>query len=106
MSNVNYTLNRRGVRLISADEAWVKGKNGRLRFNPKFNFVGKINVSMPNMIVSASDSRKPSYRGDVNELPRIAKKQIVDHFYDDKGKRNRKTVAYFGIPKEDKNKVR
>ena len=106
MSNVNYTLNRRGVRLISADQAWVKGKNGKLRLNPKFTFVGKINVSMPNMIVSASDSRKLSYRGDVNELPRIAKKQIVDHFYDDKGKRNRKTVAYFGIPKEDKNKAR
>ena len=104
MSNVNYTLNRRGVRLISADQAWVKGKNGKLRLNPKFTFVGKINVSMPNMIVSASDSRKLSYRGDVNELPRIAKKQIVDHFYDDKGKRNRKTVAYFGIPKETKNK--
>lgn len=26
MSNVNYTLNRRGVRLIGADEAWVVGK--------------------------------------------------------------------------------
>ena len=26
MSNVNYTLNRRGVRLIGADEAWVRGK--------------------------------------------------------------------------------
>lgn len=104
MSNVNYTLNRRGVRLISADQAWVKGKNGKLRLNPKFTFVGKINVSMPNMIVSASDSRKLSYRGDVNELPRIAKKQIVDHFYNENGKRNRKTVAYFGIPKETKNK--
>lgn len=30
----------------------------------------------------------------------MAKGQIVDHFYDDKGKRNKKTVAYFGIPKE------
>ena len=28
MSNVNYTLNRRGLRLIGADEAWVRGKNG------------------------------------------------------------------------------
>ena len=82
----------------------MRGKNGKRRLNPKFTFVGKINVSMPNMIVSASDSRKLSDRGDVNELPRIAKKQIVDHFYDDKGKRNRKTVAYFGIPKEKKIK--
>ena len=93
MSNVNYTLNRRGVRLISADKAWIKGKNGKLRLNPKFTFVGKINVSMPNMIVSASDSRKPSYRGDVNELPRAAN-----------GKRNKRKVAYFGILKENKTK--
>ena len=84
----------------------MRGKNGKRRLNPKFTFVGKINVSMPNMIVSASDSRKPSYRGDVNELPRIAKKQIVDHFYESDGKRNKRKVAYFGIPKEDKNKAR
>lgn len=104
MSNVNYTLNRRGVRLIGADEAWVCGKNGKRRLNPKFTFVGKINVSMPNMIVSASDSRKPSYRGDVNELPRAAKQQIIDHFYESDGKRNKRKVAYFGILKENKTK--
>ena len=28
MSNVNYTLNRREVRLIGADEAWGRGNNG------------------------------------------------------------------------------
>lgn len=106
MSNVNYTLNRRGVRLIPAEEAWVKGKNGRLRLSSKFNFVGKINVSMPNMIVSATDNKKPSYKGDVNELPRVTKKQIIDHFYGKDGKRNKRKVAYFGIPKEDKNKAR
>lgn len=104
MSNVNYTLNRRGVRLIGADEAWVRGKNGKRRLNPKFTFVGKINVSMPNMIVSASDSRKPSYRGDVNELPRAAKQQIIDHFYESDGKRNKRKVVYFGILKENKTK--
>ena len=93
MSNVNYTLNRRGVRLVSADEAWVWGKNGKRKLNPKFNFVGKINVSMPNMIVSATDNKKPSYKGDVSDLNRTAKKQIVDHFYNENGKRNRKTVA-------------
>lgn len=106
MSNVNYTLNRRGVRLVSADEAWVWGKNGKRKLNPKFNFVGKINVSMPNMIVSATDNKKPSYKGDVNELPRVTKKQIIDHFYAKDGKRNKRKVAYFGIPKEDKNKAR
>lgn len=56
---------------------------------------------MPNMIVTASDKKKPSYKGNTYDLNTTAKKQIVDHFYDDKGKRNRKTVAYFGIAKND-----
>lgn len=106
MSNVNYTLNRRGVRLISAEDAWVVGKNGKVRLNPKYLFVGKMVTTMPNMIVSTSDKKKPSYKGDVNELPRATKKQIIDHFYGKDGKRNKRKVAYFGIPKEDKNKAR
>lgn len=71
MSSVNYTLGRRGVRLIPAEQAWIKGRNGKLRLNPKYQFVGKINVTMPNMIVSASDSRKPAYRGDVGDSERF-----------------------------------
>ena len=55
---------------------------------------------MPNMIVTASDKKKPKYRGNTYDLNRTAKAQIVDHFYDDNGKRNKKTVAYFGIKKE------
>ena len=99
MSSVNYSLNRRGVRLIPSSEAWVIGKNGAKRLNPRYRFVGKIEMSMPNMIVSPSDKCKPSYRGDVSELSRPAKREIVNHFYDENGKRNKKTVAYFGIKK-------
>lgn len=33
MSTVNYSLKHKGVRLISAAEAWVVGKNGKLRLN-------------------------------------------------------------------------
>lgn len=99
MSNVNYSLKHKGVRLISAKQAWVKGKNGKQRLNPKFHFVGKIETSMPNMIVTASDKKKPSYKGNTYDLNSTAKKQIIEHFYDDNGKRNRKTVAYFGIEK-------
>ncbi len=99
MSSVNYSLNRKGVRLISSSDAWIIGKNGKKRLNPKYHFVGKVEMSMPNMIVTASDKKKPNYRGDVSELPRPAKRQIVDHFFDENGKRNRKTVAYFGIEK-------
>ncbi len=100
MSSVNYSLNHKGVRLVSSDKAWVKGKNGKLRLNPKYKFVGKVDLSLPNMIVTASDKQKPAFRGDTHELNRTAKKQIVEHFYDDKGKRNRKTVAYLVVEKK------
>ena len=102
MSTVNYSLKHKGVRLIDAQEAWVKGKNGKLRLNPKYHIVGKIDTRLPNMIVTASDKKKPKYKGNTYDLNATAKGQIVDHFYDDKGKRNKKTVAYFGIKKDSK----
>lgn len=102
MSNINYSLEHKCVRLISSEDAWVKGKNGKMRLNPKYNFIGKMVLTMPNMIVTASDKNKPKYKGNTYDLNSTAKRQIVDHFYDEKGKRNKKTVAYFGIKKEGK----
>ncbi|MDE7301630.1 MAG: hypothetical protein K2N47_05610 [Clostridia bacterium] len=87
---------------MSSSEAWIIGKNGQKRLNPKYHFVGKIETTMPNMIVTASDKKKPKYKGNTYDLNATAKGQIVDHFYDDKGKRNKKTVAYLGIPKDGK----
>lgn len=102
MSNVNYSLKHKGVRLIPSDKAWVKAKNGNMKLNPKYSILGKIETSMPNIIISASDKKKPKYKGSTYDLNRTAKSQIIDHFYDDKGKRNKKTVAYFGIEKQKK----
>lgn len=99
MSSVNYSLKHKGVRLIDSKDAWVKGKNGSSKLNPKFSFLGKIDTRMPNMIVSASDKKKPKYKGSTYDLNRTAKSQIIDHFFDERGKRNKKTVAYFGIKK-------
>lgn len=102
MSTVNYSLKHKGVRLIGASEAWVRGANGKVRLNSKYRFLGKIDTQLPNVIVSAGDKRKPKYRGDISDLNRTAKSQIVEHFYDENGKRNKKTVAYFGIRKDGK----
>lgn len=95
MSSVNYNLNNKGVRLVSAENAWVKGKNGKYRLNSDYTFVGKIDLNMPNMVVSTTRGKQPTYKGDVCELNKTAKRQIVNHFYNDDGKRNKKTVAYF-----------
>ena len=100
MSSVNYSLKHKGVRLISADDAWVKGKSGKRKLNPKYSFVGKTDTKLPNVIVTASDKKQPNFKGDFNELNRTAKIQTVKHFYDSNGKRNRRTVAYFGIEKK------
>lgn len=104
MSSVNYSLKHKGVRLISAEEAWQKGKNGKMKLNPKYYFVGKVSLTMPNMIVTASDKKKPTYKGNTYDLNATAKRQIVDHFYNENGKRNKKSVAYFGIEKTPKQR--
>ena len=104
MSNVNYSLKHKGVRLLPSEKVWVKSKNGKFRLNSKYGIIGKIDITMPNMIVTTSDKAKPKYKGNTYDLNRTAKNQIVDHFYDEKGKRNKKTVAYFGIKKQTKNK--
>lgn len=102
MSSVNYSLKHKGVRLIDSRDAWIFGKNGTKRLNPKYHFVGKVEMAMPNMIVTASDKKKPTYKGNTYDLNATAKRQIVDHFYNENGKRNKKSVAYFGIEKTPK----
>lgn len=102
MSTVNYSLKHKGVRLISAETAWVSSKNGKRMLNPKYKFIGKVQMSMPNMVVTADDKTKPKYKGNTCDLNNKAKCQIVNHFYNEKGKRNKKTVAYFGIERTKK----
>ena len=46
------------------------------------------------MILSASDKKKFAYIDDVSKLPAASKRQLVRHFYDDKGKRTCRRVAY------------
>ena len=91
--------------MIPSEKAWSKTKSGKCKLNSKYQFVGKIDTKMPNLIISASEG-KPKYRGNTHDLCSPAKKQIVDHFFDSDGKRNRRTVAYLGIEKEKQVKRR
>ena len=46
MSSVNYSLNNGGARLLDAKDAWVKTKTGKFILNPKYRFVGKIDITL------------------------------------------------------------
>ena len=104
MSSVNYSLKHKGVKLIPSEKAWVKGKNGKSKLNPKYTFVGKMDTKMPNLIISATDKGKPKYKGSTHDLCSPAKKQIVEHFYNEKGQRNSRKIAFFGIEKQSKKR--
>ena len=58
MSNINYYLNNKGIRLIDAKDVWIKTKSGKLRLNPKYNFIGKVDMKVPNIIITASEKVK------------------------------------------------
>ena len=81
MSSVNYNSSHNGVRLLSANQAWVKGKNGKFKLNPNYKFIGKVTTSFPTVLITASDNVQPSYKGDVNSLNKTAKNQLVKHFF-------------------------
>ena len=104
MSSVLYSLNHKGIRLIPRKEAWVKGKNGKMKLNSKYYFVGRVDTKTSNLIMTASENKQPTYKGDFSSLNRTAKNQTVKYFYNKDGKRNKRYVAYFGILKEKTKK--
>lgn len=40
MSNMNYSLKNKGVRLVSASDAWVKGKKLKKEISPRDPSIG------------------------------------------------------------------
>lgn len=101
MSRPNLSISNKGIKLIDSNQAWVptkKGKN-RFRLNPQYDFIGRVESSMPNIIITASDKIQPSFKGDVHNLNREAKNQLVKHFFDKNGKKNKKRVAYIVVKK-------
>ena len=68
MSSVNYSLKHKGVRLIPSERVWIVGKNGKVKPNPDYHFVGKMDVRLPTFIISMKEDKKPSFRGNVGDL--------------------------------------
>lgn len=99
MSNIfsMYEKALSGVKVIDSQEAFVynpKTKKYNLP-NPKYDFVGKVDMAMPNFILKMNKPKcKTAYVEDVASLPKRLKRDLVDHFYDKNGERNEKKKAY------------
>lgn len=97
MSSV-YSKNKKelaGVRVVPASSVWVKGRNGKYKLRNDIDIVGKVEIPMPNFILKANNNnRQTGYIEDVSALPSRAKQDLVSHFYDKNGKRNKNSVAY------------
>lgn len=99
MSNIfsKYQKELAGVKVIDSSRAYIynpKTKKNDL-LNPNLDFVGKIDMSMPNFILKANKPNcKTGYVEEVSCLPKRLKIDIVNHFYNKNGIRNKKTKAY------------
>lgn len=96
----NFTKNNKslaGVKVVPAKDVWVFNKISKKKdkLSKDYELIGKVDTSMPNMILKANrKDKKTAYIDDVNSLSAVCKKQLVNHFFDDKGNKNLKTVAY------------
>ena len=99
MSNIfsKYQKELAGVKVIDSSRAYVYNPKTKKKdlLNPNFEFIGKIDTNMPNFILKANRPNcKTAYIEDANVLPKRVKVDLVNHFYNKKGKRNKKTKAY------------
>lgn len=91
-----------GVKVVSSKDVWEK-KNNKYRIKQDVNVVGKVELPLSNFVLKANnENRKTGYIEDVSSLPKRTKNEIVNHFYDNTGKRNKNTVAY--LIRTDKKK--
>ncbi|MBQ8872865.1 MAG: hypothetical protein IJ032_02835 [Clostridia bacterium] len=99
MSNIfsKYEKAFSGVKVINSTEAYVfNPRSGKKDLpNPKYEFVGKIDIAYPNVILKMNKHNcKTEYIEDAHVLPKRVKKDLVNHFYNKMGNRSSKTKAY------------
>lgn len=82
MSNIfsKYEKELAGIKVIDSSNAYVYNPKTKRRDlpNPKFDFVGKIDSSMPNFVLKMNKSKcKTGYIEDVSCLPKRLKSDII-----------------------------
>ena len=109
MSNVfsKYNKELAGVKIVDSKQAYIynpKTKKYDLP-NPSLDFVGKIDTAFSSFILKMNKpNSKTGYVDEVAALPKRLKNELVNHFYDKNGKRNKKTKAY--LARTDKKGTR
>lgn len=92
-----YSKNKKelaGVKVISSKEAFEK-RNKKYVLSAEKSFIGKVEMAMPNIVLKTNKKLgKTGFVEDVSSLPKRTKEELVNHFYDDKGNRNKNQVAY------------
>lgn len=84
-----------GVAVVSASDVWATNSNGNYVFHNDVDVVGKVEISMPNMVLKANArDKKTAFVEDVSALPKRAKCELVNHFFDSSGNATHKRVAY------------
>ena len=97
MSNIfaKYRKELSGVKVVSKDKAFIKNKKGNSYPNPNYDIVGKVDISLPNVILKANrDGYKTTFIEDTSELTKKTKSDLINFFYDKKGNRNNRRIAY------------
>ena len=99
MSNIfsKYEKQLSGVKVIDSSKAYVYNPktNKNDLPNPKYDFVGKIDIGYPTVILKMNKNGcKTAYVDDSSVLPKRVKSDLVKHFYNTNGLRNNKTKAY------------
>ena len=107
MSNIfaKYRKELSGVKVVSKDKAFVTNKKGNSYPNPNYDIVGKVDISLPNVILKANrDGFKTFFIEDTSELTKKTKSDLINFFYNKKGKRNNRKIAYL-VRTDNKSKT-
>lgn len=93
-----------GVKVVSSSDVW-ENRNGKYRLRTDVKILGKVDSTVPNFILRANNKdKKTGFVDDVSELPKRTKRDLVNHFFDENGKRNKNSVAYLVCTDETKTK--
>lgn len=96
-----------GVKVIDSNDAYIYNNKTKRKDipNPKYDFVGKVDANMPNFILKMNKtSCKTGFIEEVSCLPKRVKSDLVNHFYDKNGNRNRRQKAYL-VRTDNKSKT-